>query len=93
MKAIFTGTEKDLIECRFEKFDYDYSKKQNLNPPEYIRLGIRNISAGYNWVIQIQNNIIKQLKCYRTYTEEMDNVNKGFIQDLIDKNLVRFEKE
>lgn len=47
----------------------------------------------YIYVIQIQNNFIKQLKCYRTYTEEMDNVNKGYIQDLIDKNLIRFEKE
>ena len=93
MKAIFTGTEQDLIEAGFEKFDYDYSKKQNLNPPEYIRLGIRNISAGYNWVIQIKNNIIKSLKCYRTHTEKTEDVYKSFIQDLIDKNLVRFEKE
>lgn len=30
MKAIFTGTEQDLIEAGFEKFDYDYSKKTKL---------------------------------------------------------------
>ena len=91
MKAIFTGTEQDLIECGFEKFDYDYSKKQNLNPPEYARVAMKYVCEDYIYVIQIQNNIIKQLKCYRTYTEEMDNVNKGYIQDLIDKNLVRWE--
>lgn len=91
MKAIFTGTEQDLIDAEFEKFDYDYSIKQKLNPPEYAKVVMKYVCENYIYVIQIQNNIIKQLKCYRTYTEEMDNVNKGYIQDLIDKNLVRWE--
>ncbi len=91
MKAIFTGTEQDLIECGFEKFDYDYVTGKKLKEPIYKRIGMRYECENCIDVIQIKNNIITQYRCYAFYLEEFDGINKGFIQDLIDKNLVRWE--
>lgn len=93
MKSIFTGTEQDLIECEFEKFDYDYVTRKKLKEPIYKRVGMRYACEHCVDVIQIKNNIITQYRCYTFHIEEFDGINKCFIQDLIDKNLVRFEKE
>lgn len=84
MKAIFTGTEKDLIECGYFKNDYvDNIYLKYLFDTE-IRLD--SIMVDMNTRIierHIKNIYMPQIVCKK--------VAKSLIQDLIDKNLVRWE--
>lgn len=91
MKAIFTGTEQDLIDAGFEKFDYYYLRGNKLKEPIYKRIGMKYECENCVDIIQIENNVITQLRYYAFYFEEFDGINKGFIQDLVDKNLVKWE--
>lgn len=81
MKAIFTGTEQDLIECGFVK-----------KSDSYVRYGKRDVFVyKYNWTIAVYKKDNTTYTGY-AYKNEYKHNTKHYIQDLIDKNLVRWEK-
>ena len=97
MKAIFTGTEQDLIECgfiRYINFVYPKLYKKRINFEEELRVCIgkhyhyyiydkKYINNGKE--IWKHNNRTNDINCIFNY------VDKKLIQDLIDKNLIRWE--
>ena len=95
MKAIFTGTEKDLIECGFiedKKYISPHYVIRSVDKDNVLRIcvdePIYNIWDGedknHSMEIWLENDKTGRGTC---------NFDKPLIQDLIDKNLVRFEKE
>lgn len=94
MKAIFTGTEQDLIEAGFIKVDYDILFNKNLDNPFYVRTQDVGKNKKHYYQVSILDNVIDIKESFTFYFEKLAvNKNKNLIQDLIDKNLVRFEKE
>ena len=94
MKTLFTGTEQDLIECGFEKFDFNIVLNKKIDNPYYIRKQTVGKRRKYYYQIEVKDNIIHMKEFFEFYFIKLDiNKNKILIQDLIDKNLVRFEKE
>ena len=80
MKAIFTGTEQDLIDAGFVK-----------HSDSYVRYGKRDVFIyKYNWTI-IDYKKDKTTYTGYAYENEYKHNTKHYIQDLIDKNLVRWE--
>lgn len=94
MKAIFTGTEQDLIDAGFEKFDFNIVLNKKIDNPYYIRKQTVGKRRKHYYQIAVKDNIIYMKEFFEFYFIELDiHKNKILIQDLIDKNLVRFEKE
>ena len=92
MKAIFTGTERDLIECGFEKFDFNIVLNKKIDNPYYIRKQTVGERRKYYYQIAVKDNIIHMKEFFEFYFIKLDiNKKKILIQDLIDKNLVRWE--
>ena len=93
MKAIFTGTEQDLIECgfRLDKKIFDRYMIRNVDKDTLLIICIEppiyNIWDGadknHSMEIWLENEKTGRGTC---------NFYKKLIQDLIDKNLVRWEK-
>lgn len=89
MKALFTGTEQDLIECGFKAYNsYVFNKK--LEDAYYIRYQVTSKRGEQTYQVFVINNIIyaKQIFVFGFIVLDI-NKNKFLIQDLIDKNLVR----
>lgn len=84
MKAIFTGTEQDLIECGYFKNEYvDNIYLKYLFDTE-TRLDSIMIDMGTRIITRhIKDICMSEITCKK--------VAKSLIQDLIDKNLVRWE--
>lgn len=92
MKAIFIGTEQDLIDAGFTKFDFDIVFNKKIDNPYYIRKHIVGKREKYYYQIAVKDNIIYMKEFFEFYFVKLDiNKNKTLIQDLIDKNLVRWE--
>lgn len=96
MKAIFTGTEQDLIECGFKRdkrFIYPKYVTRAINKEEELQVCIEkpryNIWDGkdknHSMEIWLYNNKKHCGTCDSYY------IDKSLIQDLIDKNLVKWE--
>lgn len=78
MRAIFTGTKQDLVECGFEKRDYGHIFQEDFKPDFII------ISANNEIIIGnvADVNTICMCLCKTALSK---------LGDLIDKNLVRWE--
>ena len=84
MKAIFTGTEQDLIECGF--FENEYVDNIYLKYLVDTEIKLDSIMIDMNTRIitrHIKEVYMPEIACKK--------VAKSTIQDLIDKNLVRWE--
>lgn len=84
MKAIFTGTEQDLIECGFEYIGDYFSLVKDL---EYDLYG-RKIN---NEKQIVYNEYAKSLTIQNYNRDKKFKMKNIYIQDLIDKKLVRWE--
>lgn len=96
MKAIFTGTEKDLIDAEFKReeltpFFRALHEKENITHyfvrTSYVKKNKRN----HIYKIIIFGNKIFMGEYFKDGVKTLND--NSLIQDLIDKNLVRFEKE
>ena len=93
MKAIFTGTEQDLIKCGFRLYTKTLDKYmiRNIDTDTMLTICIEepiyNIWDGedknHSMEIWLENDKTGRGTC---------NFDKKLIQDLIDKNLVRWEE-
>lgn len=96
MKAIFTGTEQDLIDVGFEReeltsFFRIIHEKENITHyfvrTSYVKENKRN----HIYKVVIFGNKILMSEYFKDGVKTLND--NSLIQDLIDKNLVRFEKE
>ena len=84
MKAIFTGTEQDLIECGYFKNEY----VDNI----YLKYLFDTETRLDSIMIDMETRIItRHIKDVYMPEITCKQVAKSTIQDLIDKNLVRWE--
>ena len=94
MNAIFTGTEQDLIECGFELAEYNKKYFIRYIHPKKMPKHIKNeYQAGLLYKTLYYDRQTKEIEAYNDYFDTRIPLYKRYIQDLIDKNLVRFEKE
>ena len=90
MKAIFTGTEQDLIEAGFRKIDFDILFNKNLDNPFYVRSQVVGKKKKHYYQVSVMDNFFDMKEIFDIYFVNIET-NKKLIQDLIDKNLVRWE--
>lgn len=84
MKAIFTGTKQDLIECGYFENKYIYNIYLKYLVDTETRLDCIMIDMGTRIITRhIKDIYMPEITCKK--------VAKSIIQDLIDKNLVRWE--
>ena len=84
-KAIFIGTEQDLIEAGFKidkKFIFPKFVTKTINNEEELQVCIEENSTVEIWVFNNKKHC---------GTCNFDYIDKSIIQDLIDKSLVRWE--
>lgn len=85
MKAIFTGTEQDLIDAGFNV------NKKHISP----KFVTRTITKDEELQVCIEENYTMEIWVFNNKkhcgTCNFDYVDKRLIQDLIDKNLIRWE--
>lgn len=96
MKVIFTGTEQDLIDTGFEReeltpFFRALHEKENITH-YFVRTSyVRKKRKRFVYQVIMWGNKIYMNEYFKNSIKTPNN--NTLIQDLINKNLVRFEKE